>query len=112
MNDQMQREVKVEWLLTKYSHLLKPRISRDVYSAMLREAMIAERSICVDLLSEAADIFDSGRMLTAEVRALKSFEDDIRAAVGSTNWYILMERLEQFEFVVFKVESRNNPTHS
>uniref|UniRef100_UPI00130067E3 hypothetical protein n=1 Tax=Agrobacterium pusense TaxID=648995 RepID=UPI00130067E3 len=59
------------------------------------------------LIAAAPDLLEHGGKLASEVEGLKAFEKDIRAAIGNTNWSVLMDRLVGVKNAIAKAEGRS-----
>lgn len=58
------------------------------------------------LIAAAPDMLDTERRLAAEVGGLRAFEHEIRAAIGNTNWTLLMQRLAEADAAIAKAEGK------
>jgi hypothetical protein len=54
------------------------------------------------LIASAPDMVEAGRKLAAEVGGLRAFEHEVRAAIGNTNWSVLMDRLAGMDAAIAK----------
>ncbi len=62
----------------------------------------AEAEANARLIAAAPDMLDTERRLAAEVGGLRAFEHEIRAAIGNTNWSLLMQRLAEADAAIAK----------
>ncbi|MFN6952496.1 MAG: hypothetical protein ACK4NE_07870 [Albidovulum sp.] len=54
------------------------------------------------LIAAAPDMLETEQKLAAEVGGLRAFEQEIRAAIGNTNWSLLMQRLAEANAAIAK----------